>query len=568
MAADIQRYLDGKPVLAHGQTAWYHFEKFARRRWLPLLAVSAAAGALIAGASIAMVQARQARLARQRAEDRLTQMVGLSNRALTEVSPLMERLPGATPARQALIESNLDLLHRLSKDTGPNVALRIALAKAYHRLGDVQGGPDAPSPMDRAAAERSFRAAASLLEAIPKGAGGVDRMLLWLEAQRKIGTLLDMRSDSANAISVLSRAVASAGTLPPEQRADKGLRQSVAAMYMILSRVSAHADLSKAREYAALCLIEFEFLNHSYPDDADLLYDLSRAYVQLGFVLLSMGDPEATAPYYEKAMRLRERLVSEHPSDMLYRRSLFLMYQHYGSIQGSPLLPNLEHSELAKTYYEKALALYDSGTRDPHDLTGLADYGGLVVRLGALEIPGQEAAVSLATLRRGTTILESAGIAAGDLSQYRVSLATGYLYMGHRLRSMRRYPEAATSYRHAIDLLEPVLQRIPDDRDVSKTSFDAQCGLAGALASTGKKSGALDLVQSLIPKTASDATRTAQAHLCVAKVHGYLREWQPARAAAQEALSRIEPLASGKRGDPNAVLARQAKVMLAEFAGK
>jgi tetratricopeptide (TPR) repeat protein len=394
-------------------------------------------------------------------------------------------------------------------------------------------------------------------------------MLLWLEAERKIGTLLDLRSDSVGATAVLSRAVAVADKLPPEQRDQKSLRQSVASMYMILSRATAHADLTQARKYAARCLQGFESLSQSYPDDADLLYDLSRAYVQAGFVVLSMGDPEATAPYYEKAMRLRERLVEGHPSDMLYRRSLLLMYQHYGAIQGSPLLlANLDRPDLARLYFGKAAALYESGPHDPHDLTGLADYGALLVRLGAVETPPETPAHSLATLRRATEVLESVGAARGDLSPNATSLATGYLWMGHRLTEMRRYSDAVSQYRRALDIAAPVLQKLPNDREVLKTSIDAQCGLSNTLALGGHRVEALRESQALIAETSSDAARNAQAYVCAARVHGSLREWEVARAAARNALSRIDPLVTGRRGDPNTAVARQAKSLLAEFDSK
>ena len=38
MAADIQRYLDGKPVIARRDTVSYRSAKFVRRHWLPVTA--------------------------------------------------------------------------------------------------------------------------------------------------------------------------------------------------------------------------------------------------------------------------------------------------------------------------------------------------------------------------------------------------------------------------------------------------------------------------------------------------------------------------------------------------
>jgi serine/threonine protein kinase len=72
MADDIQRYLDGKPVIAHRDTLSYRMAKFVRRHWLP---VTAAAGVVFLILAFAMttymqslrIAAERDRVAEQRA---------------------------------------------------------------------------------------------------------------------------------------------------------------------------------------------------------------------------------------------------------------------------------------------------------------------------------------------------------------------------------------------------------------------------------------------------------------------------------------------------------------------
>jgi serine/threonine-protein kinase len=59
-AADLQRHLDGEPVLARRDGRWYRAGKFLRRRALPLTAVAAVLAALIFGLGVACLQAREA----------------------------------------------------------------------------------------------------------------------------------------------------------------------------------------------------------------------------------------------------------------------------------------------------------------------------------------------------------------------------------------------------------------------------------------------------------------------------------------------------------------------------
>lgn len=68
LAADVSRYLDGRPVLAHPPSVWYQARKFARRHaWT--VSGSALALVLITGALLfSMRQARAARQERDRAE--------------------------------------------------------------------------------------------------------------------------------------------------------------------------------------------------------------------------------------------------------------------------------------------------------------------------------------------------------------------------------------------------------------------------------------------------------------------------------------------------------------------
>lgn len=59
-AADLQRHLDGEPVLAQPRSVAYRMRKFVARHRLALLSAGAAAGALLLASGIALWQAREA----------------------------------------------------------------------------------------------------------------------------------------------------------------------------------------------------------------------------------------------------------------------------------------------------------------------------------------------------------------------------------------------------------------------------------------------------------------------------------------------------------------------------
>ncbi len=68
-ADDIRRYLEGEPVLARADSAWYRLRKFSRRNRLAVASAAAVVVALGAGLAAALWQLQVARAERQRAEE-------------------------------------------------------------------------------------------------------------------------------------------------------------------------------------------------------------------------------------------------------------------------------------------------------------------------------------------------------------------------------------------------------------------------------------------------------------------------------------------------------------------
>ncbi len=68
LGADLQRHLDGQPVLAQAPSWGYRARKFVRRHRLPLVAAAMVCASLVAGLGAALWQAREARAQAARAE--------------------------------------------------------------------------------------------------------------------------------------------------------------------------------------------------------------------------------------------------------------------------------------------------------------------------------------------------------------------------------------------------------------------------------------------------------------------------------------------------------------------
>jgi tetratricopeptide (TPR) repeat protein len=119
LAEDLARYLDGRPVLARPDSAWYRLRKFAARNRLAVGAAGIVLLAVVAGAGIALWQARVAIAERARAEEvnRLMASIftdadpyGQAGKTLTAVELLDQAHRRIAASQLASAEQRLELL--------------------------------------------------------------------------------------------------------------------------------------------------------------------------------------------------------------------------------------------------------------------------------------------------------------------------------------------------------------------------------------------------------------------------------------------------------------------------
>src|SRR5262249_51749590 len=142
---DVLRALGGRPLVARQDSIGDRAYRFARRHRVALAGAGLVIASLVGGATVAVYQARQAVLARARAEQRLTELIELSNRTLYDVHPAIAPLPGGTEARRQIVSTTLGFLETLwndaNKDAKQDDRLRFALSVSYARVAGVLGDP-------------------------------------------------------------------------------------------------------------------------------------------------------------------------------------------------------------------------------------------------------------------------------------------------------------------------------------------------------------------------------------------------------------------------------------------
>jgi len=402
-AADLRRWLAGKPVLASPDTVWYRSGKFVRRHWLGAAAVAIVLLALVSGAAVATWQAR-------RAERRFTDVRNLANVFLFDFEQSIHNVPGATKARELLVKTALEYLASLSKEASGDPALTRELAAAYEKVGDIQGQPSAGNVGNTEGAVESYRRAISLRQSLHDEESNDPAIRIAIAAGLvKLASVQARTSKLEAAVSNCRRAqFLTEETL----NAHSGLRPAVAMLaqaYSVMSLLSLKRnDVRASLDEAHRSLALRERVAAAPQRDRSAQLALADADRTIGKLIeqTGTGHDEAIA-YYVKAQKIFERLSREDPSDGDSERGLMKVLSELGFIALGPG----SSKEGAIANMRRAYTIADRRVRaDPADAEGVGNLFAICVRLGG-SLDGRR------TRKERYRVLGRAVQAAGDLVQ-------------------------------------------------------------------------------------------------------------------------------------------------------
>ena len=166
LSADLHAWRAHRPIAATGPTWSYVAQRFIRRHRAGVAAGATIAAAIITGVATTLWQARAAERARVIAEARFQDVRQLANAVVGPLYDAIAKVPGSTEARRTLVKEALTYLDRLSQQAGNDVALKVELADAYEKIGDVQGNVFGPNLGDAAGAKASYSRLLDLRRAV------------------------------------------------------------------------------------------------------------------------------------------------------------------------------------------------------------------------------------------------------------------------------------------------------------------------------------------------------------------------------------------------------------------
>jgi non-specific serine/threonine protein kinase/serine/threonine-protein kinase len=446
-AADIVRYLDGRPVEARNAGIVYRAAKFLRRNRILTAVVTAAIMGILLGLAVAV---REARLAEQRFND----VRRLAHSVLFDLHDTIAPLPGSTKARALLVSQGLEYLDTLNNQSRNDLDLKREVADGYVRLGSIQGQPGVANLGDGAGAIKSYEKAVALFEQVVHSDSQDRRSLLRLcAAYRDLASLEGSFGQKGLEDKLLEQARklgdADSAAHPDDERA----RDNAAANNYALASLRIGAkryDESIALLKAALKNYERDLAGH--PDALIAIQNVAVCHKRIGAVLAVQKKDSEALEEYSTALKMDQQVLQRNPSDLDAQLNLTFTLS-----DRSLMLWRLGKRQEALEGFKKTLDTREEVVkRDPVNARAVSALASIHKRYGdvLVDTGGRSQALEhfqeAVSLYRGLTLREP---------EYTASLASAEGSMGDLLASEHRSAEAVPYWKSAIDLYHALEQR-------------------------------------------------------------------------------------------------------------
>jgi len=426
LAADVSRYLEGRPVRAAAGGSIYRVKKFVGRYKIPVAAAVLVLLSLTAGVVATLVEAREARMQRAAAERRFQDARGLIRYMMFELQNSIQKLPGSTPIKADMVKHSLDYLDQIAAEKSTDDSLRVDTAEGYTELADVLGHPLRPNLGKAELARDIYGKAIAQLEPVvarnpqdqrARRALARARLMLgmslifyrkWDQGGRLVesasGDLVKMAdaapqdfemqraaSDALESLGVaksqpdgyasgghedaaidLKRSIDYANAALRLKPGDPETVSQLATSYSRLALLTQTHDRPAAAIYFSQAIAELDKLPEDEQKSAPIRSRRAQVLLGMGWNLGSMGDFDKGLAAINEARTTMEQLGLEDPQNRIYVQARATIYRNLGVIEdyAGRTAAALAAYKMAISIYEQMLA---ANGNSPYIHTTLAD---------------------------------------------------------------------------------------------------------------------------------------------------------------------------------------------------
>lgn len=436
---ELQRYLDGRPVRAAGDTVLYLAQKFVRRHSLGV-SVAAILTTLLCIATVAAVWQAH-RLSIRVNEDRK-----LAATLLFDLHDNISRLPGSLPAREALLRKSLDYMNGLARDAGQDRETRRSLALAGERFASLLG------TLGRSDESlKTWQTARVIREAIASESSSDLHAQFELGTSYLMGSQITSRARSIQEMQVLDyKALNIAEHLAiaePNNRKYSTLLADTWASISTGLNISGKADEAIATLRNAVPIREKLAAD---PADQNAQRNLATVRYRLGIIETNSNMSTAALTDLAEALRIQNRLAGLPGKQDAVRFELASTHHFFGVALGQ-----LGRNDEALEHFSQAIAIREATlAEDEHDGRTRAMLAGNYSERSVVLLNKGAKQEALASIHRALTLqrfllnLDPKGVPA------RINMATHESRMATVYGSLGQTQDAAEAWREAIRFYE------------------------------------------------------------------------------------------------------------------
>lgn len=326
LSDDIGRYLNGLPIEARPNTFAYRAEKFIKRNKFAVISAAMITVAVLGGIGATLWQANAAYNERVRAEKRFSDVRKLANSYLFDVYPEVENLEGSLKAREKILTVALEYLDSLAKESGDDLELQAELAKAYEKVGDVQGAINTPTNADMKGGLESYGKARKLREEIlaakPNDPDAKNDL-----AQNYYVTARTLwwANDTPGAEEYFEKALKLRRELHSEHSENVKFQDRLAVVLMDYGAIPAfNSQIEKAKplfEDAKVLILD---LMAKEPDNGQFKKTYARFLRSYSEVKVSAADYDGALADLAMATKITEELIAATPDNYILNRTMWI----------------------------------------------------------------------------------------------------------------------------------------------------------------------------------------------------------------------------------------------------
>ncbi len=461
LAADVQRHRDHRPVHARPPTWSYRTSRFVARNRVAVAAGMLVALSVLGGVATSLWQADLAREQRNRANRRFDDVRQLSTSMLFELSPLIERMQGATEARDVLLRRAMDYLDSLAREAADDVDLQIELAAGYEKVGDLQGNPSNPNLVELERAIESYAKARQIrtrVLALRPGDETASRAMA--NNLRVSGNIHAQANDYDQAGADLAEALRLYDTLRSAQPGDAGVIFAVAQSHHDLGRnLSTSKRYAGALPYFRTAIAMGEEMRTSAPADLDVARLIGDSHAQLGLALSWEGQQREAEAQMGQAVATYEPLIEAHQNDVNLRNGLWSAYWLTSNVYEE------QNDALSNAFAVKALAVAQSlSDRDPANVRARHQVARSFSRLGQTATNIGRPGDAIGYLEQSCRLLREITAAESKNGRLRSELALAVTRLAEATWKQGRGEAALGQLDEAVSVYEQLGRAFPDDR--------------------------------------------------------------------------------------------------------